>query len=85
MVKRLILPLLALTIAACEADHAKVRSLLEAEGCKDTQVGGWVMTGCGKDDSQSNEFSCTKNGVKVRGVVCSSWGPFSKGMTVRYF
>jgi hypothetical protein len=76
---------LILLLAGCEADHKKVETILKAEGCTDIEVGGWSMTGCGKDDNQSNEFTCTRNHVQVKGVVCSQFGLFAKGYTVRYF
>jgi hypothetical protein len=72
---------IAVLLSGCSADRQKVRNVLEADGCTQTEVGGWTLFGCGKEDFFTNTFACTKNGRHVNGLVCSG---FLKGFTVRY-
>ncbi len=79
MEKVVVVALLLLT--GCSADPEKVKYFLEADGCSETIVGGWTLTGCSDKDAFKNSFSCIKNGKSVNGVVCSGW---FKGYTIRY-
>lgn len=74
---------LLLLLASCGADHGKVVSILEQEGCTDIVEKGpdYFFSGCSDKDFFNNQFSCKKNDRAVEGVVCS--GLF-KGYTVRY-
>lgn len=70
-----------IVLSGCSANKEKVQYFLEAEGCSQTQVGGWSLFGCSDSDNFVNTFQCTKNGKRVSGYVCSGW---TKGYTVRY-
>lgn len=76
--------ILLMLLTGCSANKDKVKEVLEAEGCSNINVGEASVSsvfGCGKDDSFSNTFSCTRNTKQVSGYVCSG---FLKGYTVRY-
>lgn len=63
---------------------SEVERILEIEGCENIQDHGadfWI-SGCSEDDWYNNQFTCEKDGQRVKGVICS--GVF-KGYTVRYF
>lgn len=74
----------ATLLAGCSDDDGARRTLV-AMGYSDVQVTGFAWWGCGKDDSVHTGFTArSPTGVKVSGVVCSGWGWFSKGYTVRF-
>lgn len=72
------------TTACFEVPQGKAQALLAAQGYTDISIGGYAMTGCGKEDDASSRFSATgANGARVHGVICSGVGFMAKGATVR--
>lgn len=63
--------------------ESKQERILKSEGYENIEMKGAAFWGCSEDDSvfASNNFSATKNGYKVEGMVCC--GLLFKGCTVR--
>ncbi|WP_225206270.1 hypothetical protein [Novosphingobium huizhouense] len=73
--------LLALALAGCGPDRAKVARDVEDYGFTDVRIGDREFWRCGKDDSWGFRFTAVNPlGREVHGVVCG--GAF-KGATVR--
>lgn len=74
-----------LIFAGCARNTGDVTRILEGEGCTDIVDKGAdiIFSGCSDRDFYNNQFTCTKNGKNVSGVVCS--GLLFKGATIRYF
>lgn len=81
---RILLMLSILSFTGCSRPSNEVDRILKLEGCSNIQDNGAnvIFDGCSRGDIYNNQFSCTKNGTSVEGVLCS--GIF-KGYTVRYF
>jgi hypothetical protein len=60
---------------------ADMNRMMRQEGIQNTSLGDYGFFECGKGDIFSRKFTGTKNGIAVRGVVCSG---LLKDMTVRY-
>jgi hypothetical protein len=72
------------TVIWTKTSPAMATRVLEDAGYKNIKITGYRWTGCGEDDSQHTGFEALgQAGRSVTGVVCSSWGLFVKGATVR--
>ena len=58
-------------------------NLLISEGCTNISYHGYSWFGCSDKDAYATKFSCTRNYIKVNGVVCG--GVYFKAHTIRYF
>ena len=76
---------ICITATACSDSDGAMR-VLSQQGYTDITTHGHSLFGCSEDDFYRTEFEATAiNGDRVTGVVCSGWGPFGKGSTVRVF
>lgn len=70
-------------LAGC-TDAPRARRVLEDQGYSNVTITGYRWWGCADDDSCATGFEAiAPGGKKVKGVVCSGFGLFSKGATVR--
>jgi hypothetical protein len=73
----------AVGVTGC-SDAPKATKALDDAGYTNIQIEGAGFYGCGEDDDFTTKFKAINpNGKTVEGVVCSSWGPFAKGSTIR--
>ncbi len=83
MKKLLLAAVAALALTGCSAPD-KATKVLSDQGYTAVEITGWRMFGCSDDDDFTTGFRAkTAAGHEVTGVVCSSWGLFSKGATIR--
>lgn len=81
--KRLIVIVGLLTLAACGVNPTDATRVLKSQGLSNVKIGGYAWFGCSKGDDFASNFTATDaNGKSVEGVVC---GGFFKGYTVRYW
>ena len=85
MKKLIVLSVLAFAVVGCSDPDTAQRTLENTTDLTAIKITGYRWTGCGQDDSYHTGFEAMNNkGVPVSGVVCSGWGWFSKGATIRY-
>ena len=61
----------ALALTGCTVGQNRVEGMLAADGYTDIDVGGNALWGCSEGDDLTQTFQATKNGYRVRGVVCA--------------
>ncbi len=71
----------ALALTGCTVGHDRVEGMLAADGYTDIEVGGNALWGCSDGDNKTQTFQATKNGYRIRGVVCGRF--LGKAPTVR--
>jgi hypothetical protein len=73
----------AVSLSACTVGKGKVTDMLEADGYTDVNVKGHAWFGCSDGDDATQAFEATKNGHRVKGVVCGHVVPWGKAPTTR--
>jgi hypothetical protein len=83
--KKIMIAALLILLTACSDGDAAMHALRGA-GYTNVEITGFKFFGCGKDDTFTTGFDAKgPTGEHVSGVVCSGFGLFSKGATIRIF
>lgn len=79
--KTLALVAAALLLSSCTVSKDQTTLALEGQGYSNIELGGPALWGCSEDDNFTRTWKATgSNGVRVKGVACSS---LFKGVTIR--
>ena len=73
--------IISLLLTSC-TDNKNAMKALKQDGYTNIKLTGYSMWSCSESDNFSTGFTATKNGYKIKGVVCSGW---TKGSTIRTF
>lgn len=72
-----------MSLTACTVGKSGVEAMLSADGYTHIKVGGFAYFGCGEDDNAKQAFEASKNGYRVKGVVCGEIALGGKAPTIR--